>query len=297
MAFRLAFALVAATAFAGCGAKDGLANVKIDETSDVDDVTGAIHGFVLDLEALPIAQAELLLLPGERLASTDATGAYGYDHIDPGTYTLAVSRVGFLDTTIQSQVRAGQVTVTNVTLEAVLLAAEPRTEVLGPFEGYMQCNWALGFFLLPRENGPCGTFPYLGEVGPITQLWQNDKMYYDFRISGDDWQAIFFEATWTTGTHSTSPNMMLFFSYAERGPDHFFGSSTPQKGPLKWTYVRTGDVAPPHLDSNSTLRAWLNVPTANGYFPFEAALDVRFEITVSVFYNQGVPEEYSALDS
>ncbi len=60
-----------------------------------------IRGRVLDPDGHPIARAELQLLLGGPLATTDSSGAFDFGVLSDGHYTIIVRRLGFQPTTVR----------------------------------------------------------------------------------------------------------------------------------------------------------------------------------------------------
>ncbi len=72
-------------------------------------VAGAIAGLVVDrVTGLGIPNASVLLSPGGLAASTDATGAFAFDSISAGTYTVTASATGYATASQTVVVAAGQ---------------------------------------------------------------------------------------------------------------------------------------------------------------------------------------------
>jgi Carboxypeptidase regulatory-like domain/TonB-dependent Receptor Plug Domain len=84
-------------------------------------VTGAINGTVTDPSGAVIAGAAITLTSpatGASLtAESNASGGYSFGLVKPGTYTLAISKSGFKQTTESVQVDLGQTLVFNARLE------------------------------------------------------------------------------------------------------------------------------------------------------------------------------------
>jgi hypothetical protein len=90
-------------------------NFMLEETEN-----GAINGTVTDSAANPIANAEVEVTPGDYQTITFAEGTYVIPDVTPDTYTVQVTKAGYLKG-IQSgiQVNAGETTVVNITLQSI----------------------------------------------------------------------------------------------------------------------------------------------------------------------------------
>lgn len=205
---------------AGCVGSDASSEEKPAEapqTADeaaFDENTGGLEGTVYNTEALPVADAQLSLQPGDRATSTAQDGSFSFSSVPPGKYTLFVAKLGYEAAARAVTVNAGETVAVRFQLEEIPIK-EPRMEVLGPFKGYMTCRMGT-----PISSGACG-FPVVPN-SVSEQVWTNDKLYFLFRLTGEDWQNMVFEARWKPSTVATNPNMMQVFSYTNRTSTHWF---------------------------------------------------------------------------
>jgi hypothetical protein len=313
---------------AGCSGTESSAAPKA--TNDVPssappvaagDDTGVIEGHVFSAEQLPLAEAEVTAYPGGQRTVSAADGTYRLGPLPPGAYTVRVSRLGYLNAETQARVEAGQAARVDFTLQDLPTVLEPRKIVFGPMAGFMECQMSLNFNgvslppPLPPEiggssNGPCGTFPMLGET-PITDLWtndQNDPM--DFPLDAEDWRHIVVEARWQDSSAATRPLLVQYLSYAERVCNHWFNRSVPAESPLlvgfdlgqngtRKNIPEADDGAgcegqPFQPNAPMTLRTWLKIPDAIWSQPVDLAYQTRYELIATVFYSMDVPSEYTA---
>lgn len=79
--------------------------------------TGSITGMVTNEEGESVPTANVLLVEIERGAATNLNGEYTIDNVEPGTYTLRVTFVGYQDYTTQVTIEAGQALTKSVTLQ------------------------------------------------------------------------------------------------------------------------------------------------------------------------------------
>lgn len=260
-----------------------------------DESTGGIEGTVYNSEALPVADAQLSLQPGDRATSTAQDGSFSFSSVPPGKYTLFVAKLGYEAAARAVTVNARDTVAVRFQL-AEIPVKEPRIEILGPFKGYMTCRMGT-----PVSSGFCG-FPIVPN-SVSEQIWTNDKLYFLFRLTGEDWQNVVFEARWKPSTIATNPNMMQVFSYTNRTSTHWFADSGAKPSPINFVYVHgergpggqlpSGQPTEPNL--NLTLRAWLTTPFGSTTRPVEVAYDLRFDMMVSIFYSSDAPGGFTAL--
>lgn len=79
--------------------------------------TGSITGTVTNEEGEPIPTANVLLVEISRGAATTLAGEYTIENVEPGTYTLKVTFVGYTDYTGQVTITADQTLTQNVVMQ------------------------------------------------------------------------------------------------------------------------------------------------------------------------------------
>ncbi len=79
--------------------------------------SATVRGTVTNDGGEPLAGANILLVETSKGAATNATGDYVINDIEPGTYTLRVTFVGFRQTSEEITLEAGQELVQNFTLQ------------------------------------------------------------------------------------------------------------------------------------------------------------------------------------
>ncbi len=65
------------------------------QAQDVSRTSGALTVIVVDTEGRGIEGARMLLTPSDRIGRSAANGAYVFRNLRPGTYRLAINRLGF----------------------------------------------------------------------------------------------------------------------------------------------------------------------------------------------------------
>jgi hypothetical protein len=101
-----------------------------------------ITGYVQDSTGKVITDVGVLLLPGQRSARTDLSGAFRFDALAPGTYRLTIRRLGFLPQQLQVALAAGADTTVTFTmsqrprlLDTVVVSANGCSRVY--FDGFL----------------------------------------------------------------------------------------------------------------------------------------------------------------
>ena len=86
--------------------------------TDIVDVTGSISGIVKDYTTgLTVENCQVALSPSGNSVSTDANGRYTFDNLNPGTYTLTFTKIGYMDQSASVELLAGQSIIKDVQLE------------------------------------------------------------------------------------------------------------------------------------------------------------------------------------
>ena len=175
--FILLASLLAATALAGCGSKNGSETVDgttgfSTETVDVKptDTTGIIHGVVVDSAIRPIAGALLTVQTptGPKMTNSTASGAFGFQDLKPGTYFVKATKGGFLSIQASAEVKAGEADPPKLKIQM-----ETDASYVKPFfqkhsfNGYVECGVntpAAGVALCAIPNNSCLPDPVFGIV-------------------------------------------------------------------------------------------------------------------------------------
>jgi hypothetical protein len=166
--------------------------------------TGVIRGVVVDEAIRPIAGATVAVKGGPaagRSTNTTDQGAFGLDGLEPGTYFLTITKVGFLAVQQSADVVAG---VADPPIVKVVLAVEPgylpyvsaRT-----YEGFVECTTSFIVLcglpnLLTGQNITNDRYTWTWFFEPNSTLIQNEMawestqsltptMYFEMEPSGD----------------------------------------------------------------------------------------------------------------
>ncbi len=155
-------------------------------------VTGSITGVVFDQNAAPVAGAVVKItgdsLPGGRTVTTPASGQYVFTLLQPGVYTLEVSKQGIGDSKRQAVVEVDKSSTVDIVLglavkEEILVTAESPVVDLRSTE--VDTNFkATTMQALPLERSYSGMFQLIpgvadnrSSVGPAAGGSRQDNTY------------------------------------------------------------------------------------------------------------------------
>ncbi|MBI2077828.1 MAG: carboxypeptidase regulatory-like domain-containing protein [Euryarchaeota archaeon] len=197
-----------------------------------DDDTGAITGSVTDDQIQPLegAQVGILEIP-DRLTVTDAAGAFTFNNVPPGKYSIVAQRLGFVSGSRSVEVFAGQ--AVSVQFALAPLAVEAPYHFTHPFTGFIDCVVAL-----VRTT-------HYGIANCPSQISADDtKNFHEIhtKTAKDSWpvnfQAVMVEAVWN---NQAQPDW-LAFDFNDRNIGYFgvyyrFRGTTP----VQFYLERCGD--------------------------------------------------------
>ncbi|HLE47098.1 MAG TPA: carboxypeptidase-like regulatory domain-containing protein [Candidatus Thermoplasmatota archaeon] len=170
--------------------------------------TGSIAGTVVDDESLPVPGASVALIEEGVQTTTDDSGAFTFNDLNPGTHTVAVERVGFEPTAKKVEVAAGEVAEAKLQLKPITIPDEaytiaiPKTAMFhygarvanfvlsvvnhSAINQYTcdPCAFVLHFPLKPKQ---AMTETYWTSTSPVPMTNAETYLYY--------------KATWTTGAY------------------------------------------------------------------------------------------------
>lgn len=112
---------------AGCAGGDDAGGSAVPTTlaGPTDPAAGSLVGVVTDAEGLPLADAEVAILETQQATQTDDEGRFAFYDLEPGAYRLVASKLGFSQTALRADVRAGEETQLDVRLEPIQVTQEP----------------------------------------------------------------------------------------------------------------------------------------------------------------------------
>ncbi|MGQ9631171.1 MAG: carboxypeptidase-like regulatory domain-containing protein [bacterium] len=91
----------------------------------VKEKTGTIEGTVSDQDGNPIEGATVTTVPSTEEATTDASGSFSIEDVEPGDYVVKAEKEGFRPGKITVTVEEGKVATANIVLETGTPIGEP----------------------------------------------------------------------------------------------------------------------------------------------------------------------------
>ncbi|HUR25482.1 MAG TPA: carboxypeptidase-like regulatory domain-containing protein [Candidatus Thermoplasmatota archaeon] len=280
----LALGILGMLLLAGCsggGSDDGPKEDFKDLELQASDTKGLIRGVVVDDAIRPIANARVDLR-GATTASTTSSeeGLFGFDQLDPGTYFLQVSRLGYRTTQVSAEVVAGvaEPPVTRVLLATDLGFVPPYYEQY-IFEGFMECS--------SGGAAPGVGYAYLNACSSSPEAFPNDKTEWQQVLGGyPEW--VQSEMIWES-TQSVSQSLSLNFHYPDSGEqDGEKDLSVEGESPL--TNTMDNATAKEYIEGvdfeeggNLTLRIRVFTRATGGTGP-AVTFQQRFTVYTTVFY-------------
>lgn len=293
----LAAPVVALLLLAGCAGSDdpGPAPEDFEELElEATETKGLIRGVVVDDAIRPIAGAQVDLrgAAAELSTTSSAEGLFGFDQLEPGTYFLQVSRLGYRTTQSSAEVVAG---VDEPPIARILLATD--LSFVAPyfeqyiFEGFMECS---------TGAAAGGGYAYLNACSGSDELFPNDKTTERYVLSGyPSW--VQSEMIWES-TQAVSKSLAHNFHYPD--PDETDGQkdlSAEGESPLLNTM--DNETAKEYLEGldfqegdNLTLRMRIFTRATDGTGP-ALTFQQRFTVYTTVFYGYLPPEGWTLRES
>ncbi len=264
-------ALLLMLLFAGCS-ESGTAPTDDFCASDCTkpeptDTTGVLLGVVVDEAVRPISGATVVLTPGGMETETDAEGRFFFDKLEPGTYFLDVSRLGYFPVQMsQDVVAAVEPPVLKVMLKADA-ASLPYVEVYN-FQGFIECM--VGIQETPVTTGSSSANP--------CYLSPNSQNVVDYEVSPPTFAQT--EVVWSPGL---GVGESLLVSYSVTDSSHTDGQND---------YAVAEGSSPLVLSANATQMEDVNVGEmplrlrvfAGGEGGFSIHANEEFEAVTHVFY-------------
>jgi hypothetical protein len=178
-----ALLVVALVALAGCAghAKSGTPGLRLGDGSTVDLSAapasagkGAIAGVVVDEAIRPIIGANVTVA-GKVVATTDGTGVFVLDSLEPGVLIFSVSAPRFLAIQSSAEVAMGQTTRVRIQLPADNSPVPYRTTY--SHDGFMQAWGGIGQFFVeeavPTGSGLCDCRVYFTpDPNPVDLVYE-----------------------------------------------------------------------------------------------------------------------------
>lgn len=166
-------ALLAGALLAGCNSPSNAAPSESGPSFDdlglqATSSTGVIRGVVVD-EAIRPVEGARIRLQGEtpKEAVSTAAGTFGFDALEPGTYFLTVSKVGFFDAQQSADVVAGVAEPPAVKVQlAIDVENRPYVEAY-VFSGFIECS--------TPNLAACGLVTDVGNLATGQNLTQDNS--------------------------------------------------------------------------------------------------------------------------
>lgn len=198
--------IAAALLLAGC--TDGATDRDEDDFADVldddlraTDQTGIIRGVAVDPTITPIAGVKVTIDSLELETTTNENGAFGFGDLEPGTYFMTASKIGYNKTQVSTTVEAG---LAAPPVLKVMLSPNPSAVphiVPYMYEGFLAC----GVAVIATSVG-CTIW------GPISDLTQSESVWlHEFQDPTVRWTQG--ELVWE---HTQAAGGMLIFEITAR---------------------------------------------------------------------------------
>jgi hypothetical protein len=238
-----------------------------------DATTGAISGLVLDDEVRPISGATVVLVETQAETQTDDQGRFTFNNLPPGTVRILASRLGYDGGGIKVQVIAGEVVEAKIVLKPMVLN-EPYVRV-APRNAMMHVS-VTSLTSLQNES-------------VISQYACNPcrlPMHLDKNPS-----AIYSEGQWADGPTpviNAALNVWYYRDWSGSGLGTNMCYWQPSTSPYRIAWSETCVGRAKGIDK-------MLVHIQPGPIPGNVAIELKVETWTSFFYNQEMPEDYTAL--
>ncbi len=151
----LVLALLAATALAGCADSSPSAPVEDDSTAADKDVkatstTGVIRGVVVDVSVTPLPGATIKITSLGLETTSLEDGSFGFSQLEPGTYFMEVSKLGYIPTQAQAPVVAGVDKPSVIRVQLEINPSAVPDYFTNKWEGHLRCG-----VIVPVITFPC----------------------------------------------------------------------------------------------------------------------------------------------
>ena len=236
LSFLLALAFLAGCAQPPAEAAEPIADFEaldLEATS----TTGVIRGVVVDEAIRPVANASVTLTPGDKTATTNLGGTFGFEGLEPGTYFIAVERRGYNATQTSTEVVAG---VAEPPIVKVLLTANlgqlPYVEVL-QFSGFLSFGAAVFATSIGTTiYGPVSEALSDQSIWTVTftelPMWAQSELVFEANQPAGG--GFIWEMTDTSNTHygyrETGPSPLLAYWNTTVLEDHNETTLDPEQG-------------------------------------------------------------------
>ena len=297
VALLVLLALLAGCADPGSPAPQDDASPEAFDDVEVTDTTGAIRGVVVNEAIVPVEGVVLALNTGQNKTS-DAQGAFVFNGLEPGTYFITASKVGYFTVQQSVDVEAGVADppVTKVQL-AVDQASQPYAELL-QWTGFLGCGFGTnGGGVRAVGVNPCAADAAACSFADVCLLNTANTHDFAFGVVGKVPTFAQAEMQWE-GTQAFGDGLNL--GWFDEGTADF--KSTTGESPLILPTNQT-EILTAHDEGNLTSLLVRVFPGTGSELTLTA--QQRFDVYVTYFYgfeprkdwafvNEGACEPYTA---
>lgn len=172
---RVGVLAVVALLLAGCAESSGPTGDGDDFSEELDQelqataTTGVIRGVVVDKAVVPVANVTVTIQGTGDQTQSNAQGAFGFTGLDPGTYFLSASKVGFNGTQTSVEVVAG---IDRPDIVKMLIQADPTSTpyvAAAQHSGFLAC----GVAVVATSVG-CTTMGALADATNSEAIWTHE---------------------------------------------------------------------------------------------------------------------------
>jgi hypothetical protein len=242
------------------------------------ETSASLSGVIVDVEQVPIGQAQVADLESKQTAESDERGQFTLNGLEPGPHTLLFQRIGFQPKQQRVELVAGEVATVRVVLSPLAISAEPYHLSI-PKTGHINAG-----------NAALTTIWYQGVNQSAYNGLVCDLCKFTLFIDANPTAALA-EAVWTGGASGPNINQEIFINYLTKG-------SEAQYAEPYWLYYGYHTNRAGHAWSESNLkraqnmteiRLWLR-PDLDGI-----SIDHRVTTWTTLAYHAELPEGFTAL--
>lgn len=200
--------------------------------------TGAIEGFLLDDEQIPVAGATIgiRIVGGKPLNQTTsaADGAFSFSGLEPGEYELAVQSPFFEPKTQKVTVPVGEVVQVKIAIQRVAAPVERLVEILIK-KGYIACNVGWRNPTNPSTSGGNAITSNVcyGIQGDVSDFKVPINLELPFR-------ELILELVWTPGTGFSGSRLRMDFCSEKPDENNYFAQCKIVSGSNPYSTSETG---------------------------------------------------------
>ncbi len=277
---------------AGAGTDSRPADVDV-YTPTFDEDTGAVSGRVTDESLLPIVEARVVL-DDAKTTFTDGNGSFAFGFVEPGAHKLVVTHDRYETGLVQIVVERDGIAEAHLVLTE-LPATRPHHETMTG-AGILTCHAGFSVAGEQGEEISCSTDGELSNYVPVSyQLGAMDNV-----------SNVLAETTWEAA-QATANGMLItwYIEYDDILNPVFHLGTAHGESPVVHVMNRTlfeqalderQDPACTQEDCTITGRHKpFGLYPGTGVVDIGLMIDQHFEEYVTVFYNQNVPADFSAL--